>query len=676
MALTLQAASQKLNSPSTKLRIAIFRASIASLLNDPDENLTEHATSLAELIFETLYLYNDRASQAAVEVVLAKALTQPQFVKVFLGMLVQTADKSIKAGASSVYFKLFRWSCLLLRWNPGILTAKTAFSKLAAVQGVLLSSLLHAAFRVKRATRSVFFSTLTEVQGLFELYTNELKGAHLSAEALCGLIEILLDYCSTKSMELLDNHKELFLDLYIKAVLSSKEKPSHALCHAFIPLFKKLTHEDFGKVLVPAAVKMLKRNPELVLEAVGILLKSTVLDLSKYACDILPVLLVQARHNDESRRRESVEEIAILASQSSDPDAISSMVQLIKSVIGGSEGKLSFPYQRDGMILSLRALSSVPGGKTLTQLAANVCLFLMSHYKEDGNEEVRCSTLMALGVWISRVGDLVPDGIVTFFLAGLKEKENLRRSHLRCLRLGFHNSQFCMKMHPLSETLLTLSKNWATKPSQRVDCSYALLILFQIASVDVKTEERISKEKLWALVLQKDSTIFSMSAIGKMQSEDSICLIELIEVIIIKHYPRLSEHKVGSQQLFQVVVHFLWHSSVDIRKRAFDSVRRIQSASENFSDNLFDGFLSWLKLFEDQNMTLKLSETENNADGTATNLPHSEALAKALIALAVPALFKDCRMSAKVLLACHHPCVVRSRRADTVWKVINYKADV
>ncbi|KAI5063295.1 hypothetical protein GOP47_0021842 [Adiantum capillus-veneris] len=670
MALTLQAASQKLSTPSAKLRIAIFRASITSLLNNPDENLTEHATSLADLIFETLYLYDDRASQAAVEVVLAKALKHPQFVKVFVGMLVQNADRSTKAGAFSVYYKLFRWSCLLLRWNPGISTAKVAFSKLAAVQGVLLSSLLHAAFRVKRATRSVFFRTLIEVQGLFELYTNELNGTHLSAYALCGLTEILLDYCSMRSTELLDSHKELFLDLYIKAVLSSKEKPSNALSHAFTPLFKKLTHEDFGKVLVPTAVKMLKRNPELVLEAVGILLKSTVLDLSKYAGDILPVLLVQARHSDESRRRQSVEEIAILASQSSDPDAISSMVQLIKSVIGGSEGKLSFPYQRDGMINSLRALSSAPGGKTLTQLAANVCLFLMSHYKEDGNEEVRCSTLMALGQWISRAGDLAPDGAAAFFLAGLKEKENLRRSHLRSLRLGFQNSQFCMKMHPLCETLLTVSKNWATKPSQRVDCSYALLILFQIASVDVKTDDRIAKEKLWALVLQKDSSIFSLTAVGKMQGEDCIALIELIEVVIVKHYSRLLEYEVGSQQLFQLVVHFLWHSSKDIRKRAFDSVRRIQATSEKFAENLFDGFLSWLMLFEDQIGAHKVSETENVADGAATNLPHTEAIAKALIALAVPALFKDCRISAKVLLACHHPCAVTGRQADMVWKAI------
>lgn len=138
--------------------------------------------------------------------------------------------------------------------------------------------------------------------------------------------------------------------------------------------------------------------------------------------------------------------------------------------VPGSEGKLSSPYQRDGIINSIYALSSAPTGRTLNQLAASICLFLMSYYKEEGiyvlnklvmivswsltcywpnwagNEEVRISVLSALGVWISRAADLIPDSATTFFLAGLKEKENLKRFHLRSLRLGFKNSSFCMKV--------------------------------------------------------------------------------------------------------------------------------------------------------------------------------------------------------------------------------------
>ena len=128
-----------------------------------DERLADYAMPLVELIFETVYLYGDRASQAAVEFVIVKALKESVFVKAFTGVLVQTADKCVKAGAISVYYKLLRWSYILLRWNTEILSAKTAFSKLSVVQGNLLFSLLQGSYRVRRATSHIFYYTLSQV---------------------------------------------------------------------------------------------------------------------------------------------------------------------------------------------------------------------------------------------------------------------------------------------------------------------------------------------------------------------------------------------------------------------------------------------------------------------------------------------------------------------------------
>lgn len=127
-----------------------------------------------------------------------------------------------------------------------------------------------------------------------------------------------------------------FLELYLKLVLNSKEKPRKALSEAFGPLFKQLTHDEFGKVVVPNAVKMLKRNPELIMESVSLLLKLCSLDLSKYGGEFLPIVLPQARHSDEARRKEAFEAIKNIAMQSSDLDTISAMFKSVKSVLGGS----------------------------------------------------------------------------------------------------------------------------------------------------------------------------------------------------------------------------------------------------------------------------------------------------------------------------------------------------
>ena len=93
-------------------------------------------------------------------------------------------------------------------------------------------------------------------------------------------------------------------------------------------------HEDFQKIVVPTAVKMLKHNLELSLEVFGVLLKSVNLDLSKYVGDFLPTLLPQAHHNDENKRKEALRIIKNISLQSSDLDAIVTMFNSIKEIIG------------------------------------------------------------------------------------------------------------------------------------------------------------------------------------------------------------------------------------------------------------------------------------------------------------------------------------------------------
>lgn len=127
----------------------------------------------------------------------------------------------------------------------------------------------------------------------------------------------------------------MFLDVYVRSVLNAKEKPTKGLSEAFLPLFTHLSHEDFKSTVLPTSLKMLKRNPELVLESVGVLLQSVNLDLSKYATEILSVVLTQARHADEGRRLVALSIVRCLSQKSSSPDAIESMFTAVKSILGG-----------------------------------------------------------------------------------------------------------------------------------------------------------------------------------------------------------------------------------------------------------------------------------------------------------------------------------------------------
>lgn len=51
-----------------------------------------------------------------------------------------------------------------------------------------------------------------------------------------------------------------------------------------------------------------------------------------------------------------------------------------------------------------------------------------------GIEEVKVAILGALTSWVSASAEAVQPDLVSFISSGLKEKEILRKSHLRCLR--------------------------------------------------------------------------------------------------------------------------------------------------------------------------------------------------------------------------------------------------
>ncbi|KAH9290146.1 hypothetical protein KI387_034263, partial [Taxus chinensis] len=623
------------------------------------------AALLVDIIFKTLFIYDDRSSQVAVEDAIVKALREPVFVKTFAGALVQSAEKHVKAGLNLVCYKLLRWSCLLVRSSASITTAKNAFMRIASVQASLLCVLLQAPVRLQKASRRIFIHLLFEVPSIFKLYVGELQNGTIKMENSSGLIGVLLEYCADIS-SLFQEHRADFLELYLKMVLNSREKPPKALSEVFKPLLKQMGHEEF-KIVQPTCIKVLKRNPELSLEAIGVLLKLINLDLSKYVGEFLPTVLQQVRHNDENRRKEALEIIKNLCLQSSDPDAIVTMFNSIKGIIGGSDGKLAFPYQRVGMYDTIQALSSAPPGKAVNTLATTISLYLMSTYKEDGNEDVRLSILSALGSWIVRSTEGIVENAVSFFINGLKEKEALRRGHLRSMRMACYNMEILIRMQPLVEPLIQIVKIGASKPAQRVEGIYALLLVAKIAAFNTKADDMLTKEKIWQLIFQMDSSLISTTVASKLAVDDCMAFMDLVEVLLLEHSHRVVEYT-QSKQLLQLALYFLCHPSWDVRRLASAAVKRVHSSVTKISEELLLEFCEWLPILGERLEFAKTGDAENATDSLSPILPSAGILVKALLVIAAPDLVKIPSTCPLILLCCHHPCVARGSRKNIVWK--------
>ncbi|KAJ0080467.1 hypothetical protein Patl1_23082 [Pistacia atlantica] len=376
---------------STKRRCRIFRHELPSILENNTEMSPELASSLVDVIFKTFSVYDDRGSRAAVDDMIEKDLGDVIFMKTFAAALVQAMEKLSKFQSHVGCYRLLKWSCLLLTKSQFATVSKNALCRVAAAQASLIHIVMQRSFRERRACKQAFFNLFSQAPDIFKIYTEELKDARIPCKDSPELIWLLLEFSYT-SPSLFEKYKPVFLDIYVKAVLNAKEKPTKGLSESFQPLVMHMSHEDFQSIVVSSSVKMLKRNPEIVMESVGILLKSVNLDLSKYATEILSVVLSQVRHADEGRRVGALAVVGCLSQKSSNPDAIEAMFNAIKAVIGGSEGRLQFLYQRIGMINALQELSNAPEGKYLNSLSHTICNFLLSFYKTEGI--LLCSDLL------------------------------------------------------------------------------------------------------------------------------------------------------------------------------------------------------------------------------------------------------------------------------------------
>ncbi|XP_020529182.1 protein ILITYHIA [Amborella trichopoda] len=661
----LSSAAELVSTASTKLRVKIFHEELLPLLQSPGLASGDITSLFVDIIFHTLFIYDDRASQKAVDDVIIKALGEVPFMKHFAAALVQTAEKQLKARSSFGCYRLLKWSCLLLRWSQFTTISKNAISRIVALQASLLHVLLQGSFRVRRASKHICYHLFSELADEYEIYVQELNDLRLSHGDCAELIWLLLDYSRTVP-PLFEKHRPVFLDFYVKVILSAREKPPKALSEAFCPLFTLMRHEEFRTVILPTSVKMLKRNPELVLESVGILLRSVNLDLSKYAVELLSGVQQQLRHSDEGRRCEALAIIGSLSQKSSDPDVFLSMFNVIKAVIGGSEGKLSFPYQRLGMFNALQQLSGAELGKAVHGLSSSICGYLLLCYRDDGSEEVKLSILSALASWVEKSAESVRPDTITFFTAGLKEKETLRRGHLRCLRVICKNSDVLTGLLPLLDPLIQMVKNGFTKVTQRLEAIYALVLVAKIVTADTRAEETVMKEKMWHLISQSDSSAISTSLASKLSLEDCLACVDLVEVLLVDHLSRVKE-ALPVKSLLQLILYLLCHPSWNVRKVASDAVKRILSGTPQLSDNLLLEFRDWLSVLGVR-MYLSYASDAETMDTQVPSIPSPEVLVKALLVISSTSLARDTSISTRLIFCSHHPCITRGARRNVVWK--------
>ncbi|KAM0839285.1 hypothetical protein ACQ4PT_060423 [Festuca glaucescens] len=648
---------------STKHRVKLFRDTLPPLLGKVKDSASD-TTLLVELIFQTLPLYDDRASRKAVDDMVIRALSESTFMKPFATTLVQSMEKNLKVTSPLACFKLLRWSSYLMKWTQFATLSKGGFPRLANAQAFLSQVLMDGSFRQRRTCKQLFIGLFAESREIYKMYTEEVIDSRISTWDSPAFINLILDFTVAPS-SLLSEYKPIFLDFYVKTILGSNEQPSEAVSEAFKPLFLDIGHEDFKNVVLPSCLKMLKRNPEIVLKPIRHLLTMVRLDLSNYSMEFMPVVLHQALHSDEERRINALSIVATLSKKSSDPNTLPSMFNAIKAILGGSEGKL-LPYQRVGMLNALEQLSRF-SPKQISRLAPSVSSFLLTCYKGDGIEEVKLAALSALGSWASVSSEAVQPDVVSFITAGLKEKDTLRKGHLKLIRVICKRSDSLTKVTSLLDHLIQLSKTGFTKATQRLDGIYALYAISRLAAIDAKADGSIVKEKVWPLIAQSEPSVISAQLLSKLTDEDCLTCVDLLQSLLVDHLFRVQEY-FSVQSLLQVLIFLVCHPSWAVRKIAYDATNEVLSSSGELAEAFLFLFTDWLSLVGERISRLKQSDMDSSGDSQLPFIPSTEVLVKCLFLIAPYVVGHGQGSYSRLILCSHHPCISSSGSPGGVWK--------
>lgn len=121
------------------------------------------APVLVDMIFQTLAIYDDRASRKAVDDLIVKGLENVTFMKTFAAMLVQVMEKQLRFCFDTVCYRLLIWSCLLLGKSQFATVSKNAFVRVASTQASLFRIIMESSFRMRRACKRFMFHLFSQV---------------------------------------------------------------------------------------------------------------------------------------------------------------------------------------------------------------------------------------------------------------------------------------------------------------------------------------------------------------------------------------------------------------------------------------------------------------------------------------------------------------------------------
>ncbi|CAF1165471.1 unnamed protein product [Adineta steineri] len=482
---------------------------------------------------------------------------------------------------------------------------------------------------------------------------SELDLAHL------GMISALLHRFKTTEPTLYEQVKTVGIDSYTKLILGTRTKPYDAALKPCTEIIRSIDIETFKTNVYPAVNRSLLRNPEIIIEAVPSLLSNLQFDLSYTAIELAKLLAPPLVSKTESLEASALTSFQALAKQITNGETVLSIVQYLFNILNGTDSsvsKLSVISQRENVLNAIGALSRSPS-KNISQedILKLFDKYFYSMIQQEVHEGLIGHMLQQMTGWCSRLTS-VNQTLTDFFKKGLEQKTSTavtRTAYLQCM-LATYKEETITSLIPLHTTFMASYERGLNQPTLIIcvhEALLAALIMINIAQMNSAYDNKLTS--LWSTLNDSKKQIFTTD---KFQREINQAGARVFFQLYEQLHGTLHIQDIGPYT--RTFIHLILHSSYEVRKSAYDIIRRlVNNLRSNETDislallNALETYFDHFQLTNESGDEMKSTTVSKGLEETLLCLAKSMRTQdeKTKIMLCVRALLVSCLSSQLVL---------------------------
>ncbi|XP_032593563.1 eIF-2-alpha kinase activator GCN1 [Drosophila grimshawi] len=568
---------------SVEERLSLFQ-NVCAVLDNPGVN-SAIIRGICKVIGTTLTKYKDPPSQLLVRKLICDLLTFhhdltiEHMLSVIKTLLLKelpltAAHKSCRSAVVAL-----GWICLLLKnTDRGSNIFKTEKLRMLEYQSMLYqTTLLAQNARVTEAATKIIYD-LWENKNIFDETMIALFEMDATSNVTIMIMMMIRFETERKQLNILKTYKIKAVEYFVKSMILCKSKPEKPFITACQPLLSTLNDSEFNSYIYNDLQKSILRSPENTLESVGLIFDLVNIDCSPYASQIGTVLIKKLYSDGELARRESLESLKNLSQKCSDGNIIKKLLELIFSILNGSDGKINVVEYRINLLQGAGYLSfnNVTADNSDDILNRAVDLFWKA-LDTESQEKVICCTLEMFGLWCGKFKNELPTVIINIFKIGIEQKNTtqiIRQSYLEWLLSSIQNAKVkdTSNIVPTLYALYSKALQHFPQPSYVSEAACIACILL------ILDEPSESYSYFWSSIFDMSKQHFFNEKFIATAAPETLCHISFMAKILLKSY--LDQIKGPVDQLHRALLNNLCSSSLKVRNYTKGQVREITKSAD------------------------------------------------------------------------------------------------